>query len=176
MPTRTRYQSHRRDLPDGLIIHDTVRGASWRETWVSAYFVLYIQTEMKSGASLACARPKEERLSSVYLKNKSGRRVHLPGPEENKAINAGIAADPDTRELSEVEMATLKPVRGLPVGSGKNHWFRYELILTYLIISSPRAWDGKPRSTRRGEPATRKPAGSLRRVDADRKLTSWGCG
>ena len=58
----------------------------------------------------------------MYLKNKSGRRVHLPGPEENKAINAGIAADPDTRELSEIEMATLKPVRGLPVGSGKNHW------------------------------------------------------
>jgi hypothetical protein len=98
MPTRTRYQSHRRDLPDGLIIHDTVRGAS-----------------------LACARPKEERLGSMYLKNKSGRRVHLPGPEENKAINAGIAADPETRELSEIEMATLKPVRGLPVGSGKNH-------------------------------------------------------
>ena len=49
-------------------------------------------------------------------------KLTFSAPEENKAINAGIAADPDTRELSEIEMATLKPVRGLPVGSGKNHW------------------------------------------------------
>jgi len=55
----------------------------------------------------------------MYLKTKSGRKVHLPGPAENAAINAGIAADPDARELSDAEMAALKPVRGRPVGSGK---------------------------------------------------------
>ena len=55
----------------------------------------------------------------MYLKTKSGRKVHLPGPTENAAINAGIAADPDARELSDAEMAALKPARGRPVGSVK---------------------------------------------------------
>lgn len=40
----------------------------------------------------------------------------LPTPEEDAAINAGIAADPDTAELSDVEMRSLKPLakRGRP--------------------------------------------------------------
>lgn len=38
----------------------------------------------------------------------------LPMPEENAAINAGIAADPDTHELTDVEFAQLKPVRNRP--------------------------------------------------------------
>ncbi|MCK6425867.1 MAG: BrnA antitoxin family protein [Burkholderiaceae bacterium] len=40
----------------------------------------------------------------------------LPTAEEDAAINAGIAADPDTFELSEAEMAALRPLprRGRP--------------------------------------------------------------
>ena len=55
----------------------------------------------------------------MYLKTKTGRKVHLPGPEENAAINAGIDSDPDTRELCDAEMARLKPVGGRPAGTGK---------------------------------------------------------
>ena len=57
-----------------------------------------------------------------YLTTKSGRKILLSTPEEDAAINAGIAADPDTAELSDAQMAQLKPVRGRPVGSGtKSH-------------------------------------------------------
>lgn len=57
----------------------------------------------------------------MYLKTKTGRRVKLPTAEENAAINAGIASDPDTRELSEDEFKQLKPIRprGRPMGSGR---------------------------------------------------------
>lgn len=54
-----------------------------------------------------------------YLTTKTGRKILLNTPEEDAAINAGIAADPDTMELSDAQMAQLKPVRGRPVGSGK---------------------------------------------------------
>ncbi|MGV1017048.1 MAG: BrnA antitoxin family protein [Fluviibacter phosphoraccumulans] len=54
----------------------------------------------------------------MYLKTKSGRKVLLNTAEEDAAINAGIAADPDTAELSDAQMARLKPVRGRPIGSG----------------------------------------------------------
>jgi len=38
----------------------------------------------------------------------------VPTPEENAAIAAGIAADPDAVELSSEEMAQLRPLRGRP--------------------------------------------------------------
>jgi len=38
----------------------------------------------------------------------------MPTPEEDAAINAGIAADPDTYELSKAEMAQLKRRGGRP--------------------------------------------------------------
>lgn len=41
----------------------------------------------------------------------------MPTPEEEVLINAGIAADPDTYELSDEEFKQLKPMRGRPVGS-----------------------------------------------------------
>lgn len=41
-----------------------------------------------------------------------------PTPEEEAAINAGIAADPDTYELTDAEFKRLRPMRGRPLGSG----------------------------------------------------------
>ena len=41
----------------------------------------------------------------------------MPTPEEEALINAGIALDPDTYELSDEEFKQLKPMRGRPVGS-----------------------------------------------------------
>ncbi len=56
----------------------------------------------------------------MAVKTKSGRVLMLPTPEEDAAIKAGIAADPDTHELSDAEMDQLRPMRGRgrPAGSG----------------------------------------------------------
>lgn len=38
----------------------------------------------------------------------------LPTPEEDAAIAAGIAADPDTHEVPTEEIAAMRPMRGRP--------------------------------------------------------------
>ncbi|NEX23276.1 BrnA antitoxin family protein [Thiorhodococcus mannitoliphagus] len=42
--------------------------------------------------------------------SKSGRVFDLPSSEEEARIREGIVADPDTRELSDEEMAQLRPL------------------------------------------------------------------
>jgi uncharacterized protein (DUF4415 family) len=42
-----------------------------------------------------------------------------PTKAENARINAGIVADPDTRELSDEEFAELRPPRGRPKAASK---------------------------------------------------------
>lgn len=37
-----------------------------------------------------------------------------PTARENRAINAGIKADPDTRELTDADFAQMRPLRGRP--------------------------------------------------------------
>lgn len=46
----------------------------------------------------------------MLLTTKSGRVIEMPSDEENEIINAGIAADPDTYELSDAEFLQLKRV------------------------------------------------------------------
>lgn len=48
----------------------------------------------------------------MYITTKSGRKVLLNTPEEDAEINAGIAADPDTYEVTD--FSTLRKV-GRPV-------------------------------------------------------------
>ena len=44
------------------------------------------------------------------MKKPAGKRKLVrPTPEENEQINAGIAADPDTRELTEKDFARMRP-------------------------------------------------------------------
>ncbi|MEO8120530.1 MAG: BrnA antitoxin family protein [Rhodoferax sp.] len=50
------------------------------------------------------------------IKTRSGRVLVMPTPEEDAAINAGIAQDPDTYELGAAEFKQLR--RGRPLGSG----------------------------------------------------------
>jgi len=45
------------------------------------------------------------------------RQYILPTDDEDAAINAGIAADPDTREVSGEEFKKMRK-RGRPLGSG----------------------------------------------------------
>jgi uncharacterized protein (DUF4415 family) len=49
------------------------------------------------------------------IKTRSGREVIVPTSQENAAINAGIAADPDTYELGAAEFTRLRRVGRPPV-------------------------------------------------------------
>jgi uncharacterized protein (DUF4415 family) len=51
------------------------------------------------------------------VKTRSGRVLVLPTPEEDAAINAGIAQDPDTYEVSDREFSMMRRP-GRPLGSG----------------------------------------------------------
>lgn len=42
------------------------------------------------------------------IKTRSGRVLLVPTPEEDAAINAGIAADPDTHEVTDAEFAHMR--------------------------------------------------------------------
>ncbi|WP_295434879.1 BrnA antitoxin family protein [uncultured Thiodictyon sp.] len=46
----------------------------------------------------------------MHVTSKSGRVFDLPSPEEEARIRAGIAADPDTYELTDEEMSELRPL------------------------------------------------------------------
>lgn len=47
-------------------------------------------------------------MSAKFLKLPDGRKVELPSAEEDAAIHAAIAADPDTRELDDAWFAQAK--------------------------------------------------------------------
>jgi uncharacterized protein (DUF4415 family) len=55
-------------------------------------------------------------METKYLTLNNGRKILLNTPEEDAAINAGIAQDPDTYELGAAEFKQLR--RGRPLGSG----------------------------------------------------------
>ena len=46
------------------------------------------------------------------------RKLVIPTDKEDAAIRTGIAADPDTHELTDAELKQLRPMRGRPIGSG----------------------------------------------------------
>ena len=53
----------------------------------------------------------------MQIKSKSGRVFQLPSEEEDTRIRAGIAADPDTYEVSDEEFKLMRRP-GRPLGSG----------------------------------------------------------
>jgi len=48
---------------------------------------------------------------SATMPNTLTRHIHIPSDEEDAAICAGIAADPDARELDEEWFARARPAR-----------------------------------------------------------------
>ncbi len=57
-------------------------------------------------------------MQQTTVKTLSGRVLRLPSDEEDARIRAGIAADPDTHEVSDAEFALMKRSVGRPLGSG----------------------------------------------------------
>ncbi len=50
----------------------------------------------------------------TYLTLPDGRKIRLNTPEEDARVNAGIAADPDTHEVSDAEFALMRRRAGRP--------------------------------------------------------------
>jgi uncharacterized protein (DUF4415 family) len=72
------------------------------------------------------------------IKTRSGRILILPTAQENAAINAGIAADPDTYELSDEEFRQLRPGRPLKPHPKISTTIRLDAdVLTALKATGP---------------------------------------
>jgi len=59
--------------------------------------------------SSAFARPTAGRSSTMQVTSKTGRKILLPTEAEDRAINEGIASDPDTMKLGDSFLAKAKP-------------------------------------------------------------------
>lgn len=70
---------------------------------------------------------------SKALRTRAGRVVELPTAEENAAINAGIAADPNAAELDAEWFASARPARQL---------LREDVYATLVAMKRP---PGRPR-------------------------------
>lgn len=53
----------------------------------------------------------------THLTLRDGRKILLNTPEEEAQINAGIAADPDTHEVSHAEFAVMRRKPGRPAAA-----------------------------------------------------------
>jgi uncharacterized protein (DUF4415 family) len=75
------------------------------------------------------------------------RNVVMPTTEEDIHINAGIAADSDTFELSDAAFKRLKPIRGRgrPLGSGKKVQMtvRFDAEIIDTFKSTGEGWQTK---------------------------------
>ena len=55
----------------------------------------------------------------MYITDKTGRAYRIPTEEEGARIREGIAADPDTHELTDEEMAELRPLSEMKRAPGR---------------------------------------------------------
>jgi len=81
------------------------------------------------------------------VKTRSGRVLVLPTSEEDAAINAGIAADPDTYELGDDEIKALKPLgkRGRPAGQVNKVLLsvRYDADIVEVFRAAGPGWQSR---------------------------------
>ncbi len=72
----------------------------------------------------------------MRVKSKSGRVFKLPTPEEESAIQAGVAEDPDTYELTDTEFRQLKRIGRPPAATTKE---RVTMRLSRDVVARFRA-------------------------------------
>ena len=72
----------------------------------------------------------------MRVKSKSGRVFKLPTPEEESAIQAGVAEDPDTYELTDTEIRQLKRIGRPPAATTKE---RVTMRLSRDVVARFRA-------------------------------------
>jgi uncharacterized protein (DUF4415 family) len=72
----------------------------------------------------------------MQIKSKSGREFVLPSDEEEANINAGIALDPDARELTDKEFRKLRPMGRPKAGVTKE---RITIRLSPEVVAKFRA-------------------------------------
>ena len=74
----------------------------------------------------------------------SKRKILMPTSAEDAEIDAGIAADADTHELTQAEFARLRPLRprGRPAGSGKKVQvtLRFDIEIVEAFRSEGAGW------------------------------------
>lgn len=76
------------------------------------------------------------------IKTRSGRVLVLPTAEEDAAINAGIASDQDTYELSDAEFLQLKRI-GRPPATTPNKvptTIRFDADVLSALKASGKGW------------------------------------
>ena len=55
----------------------------------------------------------------MFVTDRNGRKYRIPTEKETQRIRAGIAADPDTHELTDAEMAELRPLAEMRRTAGR---------------------------------------------------------
>ena len=101
--------SHALVKPDTRKLYGEIRLIGCAPIGARVYCVVFVDRDDIRRIS-AFARPTAERSST--MRNKS--KFIIPTPEEDATINAGIASDPDTYELTAAEFTQLRPVAGRP--------------------------------------------------------------
>ncbi len=107
----------------------------------------------------------------MQVTSKSGRKLHVPAEAEDKAINAGIADDPDSPELGAEFFANAKPAsevlgehvatalkrgRGRPVGSTAEQTkekvnLRLDQDVLEALRASGRGWQSRVNAALRAD-------------------------
>ncbi|WP_250528829.1 BrnA antitoxin family protein [Caballeronia sp. ATUFL_F1_KS4A] len=96
------------------------------------------------------------------IRTRSGRVLELPPPEEDKAINRGIAADPDTYEVSDEQFKKMKRrgERGRPRLESPKLLLsvRYDADIVEAFKASGDGWQTRINDTLREWLKTHRPA------------------
>ena len=55
----------------------------------------------------------------MYVTDRHGKKYRIPTKDESQRIREGISADPDTHELTDAEMAELRPLSEMKRSPGR---------------------------------------------------------
>jgi len=81
-------------------------------------------------------------MQQTSVKTQTGRILRLPTDEEDARIHAGIAADPDAREVSDAEFALMRRRPGRPVAAAARPMLsmRVDADVAAALRASGKGW------------------------------------